>query len=316
MGFFRDQVLPRLTVEDVFTSRAKIRKHGREWRGACPIHGGRGDNLSVSDRTLAWYCHSQCQVGGGPIEFIAACEGGADAIPVKPERAREIIRELAALVGVREHDNVRETFVRRIEEEEAPRPPRAEVFALWRAGVRATGWPASAVESWGVDPASVADELRGLSAPSRFRWSRTVGRQWGDGCYELIIPLRDPQMRPVSYVARSASAVRGIPKSGSPTGVSGRGLVMANAAARDIIRDQMPVASSWFVRVSATGFLSRSAKHASASAPAAGQTSSPTRCPSIRTWSWRPMTTQRGTSTRARSFAHSSGVKTSRWSGT
>lgn len=240
MGFFRDSVLPRLTVESAFLSRAKLKRRGSQWRGPCPIHGGRSDNLVVSDQTLAWYCHSKCQVGGGPIEFIAACEGGADAIPVSSDRVRQIIRELAHVAGVASTDDVRESIIVSVEPEPIVRPPRANVFALWRSGARPTNWPACVVESWGVDPAAVVHELRGLVAPAPYRWARSVGRQWGAGCYEIIIPLRDPQMRPVSYVARSAEAAPGLPKSGSPTGVSGKGLIMANAEARDIIRDQMP----------------------------------------------------------------------------
>lgn len=238
MGFFREQVRPRLTVESVFAPRVpRLRKHGGQWRGPCPIHGGSDDNFVVSERTLAWYCHSQCQVGGGPIEFLAAIEGGPDAVPVRD--AAPIIRELAAMAGVGDENDLREPPPA-WEPEPEVRPALAEVVRLWKCGRPVTSWASAILEhQWGVDPAAVETEVRVLEgntwAP---RWAKSVGRVWGQSPYRLIVPLRDERMRPVSFLARPLVPVVGLPKTGSATGVSSRGLIMANDSARRAIREQ------------------------------------------------------------------------------
>lgn len=47
----------------------KLRQTGREWRGACPVHGGNGDNFTVQSETGSWYCHSACGRGGDIISL-------------------------------------------------------------------------------------------------------------------------------------------------------------------------------------------------------------------------------------------------------
>jgi putative DNA primase/helicase len=47
----------------------KVRQHGHEWRGPCPIHSGTGDNFSVNAETGMWYCHSQCGRGGSMFDL-------------------------------------------------------------------------------------------------------------------------------------------------------------------------------------------------------------------------------------------------------
>lgn len=41
----------------------KLRQAGREWRGPCPVHGGKDDNFAVSAETGLAQCHSQCKRG-------------------------------------------------------------------------------------------------------------------------------------------------------------------------------------------------------------------------------------------------------------
>ena len=53
-----------------YASRApKVRQHGHEWRGPCPIHSGTGNNFSVNAETGMWYCHSQCGRGGSMFDL-------------------------------------------------------------------------------------------------------------------------------------------------------------------------------------------------------------------------------------------------------
>ena len=53
-----------------YAARApKVRQHGHEWRGPCPIHNGTGDNFSVNAETGLWYCHSRCGRGGSMFDL-------------------------------------------------------------------------------------------------------------------------------------------------------------------------------------------------------------------------------------------------------
>lgn len=93
VDFYRNEVAPRLTPELVF-SGIRFRGHGRQKRAACPLHGGRGPSFVISTDALTWWCHSKCQKGGGPIEFV---NGG------EPAHGRDFVgcvRELAERVGI------------------------------------------------------------------------------------------------------------------------------------------------------------------------------------------------------------------------
>jgi putative DNA primase/helicase len=46
--------------------------HSAEWRGPCPIHGGTRDSFAVQRLTGCWFCHSDCNRGGGIIELERA----------------------------------------------------------------------------------------------------------------------------------------------------------------------------------------------------------------------------------------------------
>ena len=52
-------------VSAYYSGRApKVRQHGHEWRGPCPIHDGHDENFAVEPDSGAWFCHSQCGRGG------------------------------------------------------------------------------------------------------------------------------------------------------------------------------------------------------------------------------------------------------------
>lgn len=52
-----------------------LRQRGAEWRGPCPIHGGKDDNFAVEAATGQWYCHSQCGRGGSLIDLEMELSG-------------------------------------------------------------------------------------------------------------------------------------------------------------------------------------------------------------------------------------------------
>ena len=94
VDFFDQQVLPRLTVEAVYSKVTFTSKQGQYWRGPCPLHGG--DNptaFSVDTQTLGWRCFSHC--GSGSV--LAFVNGGET--PKDPEFV-ELVRKLADLAGV------------------------------------------------------------------------------------------------------------------------------------------------------------------------------------------------------------------------
>jgi putative DNA primase/helicase len=57
----------------------RINANGDEWRGACPIHGGKHANFAVNPQSGLWYCHSKCQRGGNLVELAMAL-GDADFV--------------------------------------------------------------------------------------------------------------------------------------------------------------------------------------------------------------------------------------------
>jgi len=238
MSFFVNEVRPRLSVESVYLPRCrKLRDHGGQWRGPCPIHGGRDDSFAVNASTLEWWCHSLCQIGGGPIEFIAAADGGPDALPVSREDVGRYVRELAHVAGVASSDSVRESFIAKVREPEPEqRPPMSELLEMWRRAEPPTGWASSAFENgWGLDPARVSspDEIRVLDGGEVPWWARCKGVWWGAAPYHVLVPLRDAGMRPLALLARALAPMEGMPKTAAPRSPnSTRGLIMANGTAR------------------------------------------------------------------------------------
>lgn len=60
----------RSEVEIYYSQRLpRLKQRGREWRGACPVHGGKDDNFAVQAETGAWFCHSACNRGGDVISL-------------------------------------------------------------------------------------------------------------------------------------------------------------------------------------------------------------------------------------------------------
>jgi hypothetical protein len=60
-------------IEAYYRARLpKLNQRGKDWRGACPIHGGKDLNFSVDANTGRWFCHSTCQRGGDIPELEQA----------------------------------------------------------------------------------------------------------------------------------------------------------------------------------------------------------------------------------------------------
>ena len=50
-------------------------QRGKQWRGRCPIHRGRGYNFSVNPESGLWRCWSRCGRGGDTIALEIALTG-------------------------------------------------------------------------------------------------------------------------------------------------------------------------------------------------------------------------------------------------
>jgi DNA primase len=98
VSFLEQEVLPRLTPEQVFTDPA-LRWHKAEdkWRGGCPWHRSEsGTSLTVSPGSLLWYC-AGCHFGGGPIQYLWRLRGGSGS-PTGQDFVA-LVRELATRAG-------------------------------------------------------------------------------------------------------------------------------------------------------------------------------------------------------------------------
>ena len=50
----------------------RLLQRGRQWRGACALHGGRRPSFSVDPLTGRWHCFSECGRGGSLIDYEMA----------------------------------------------------------------------------------------------------------------------------------------------------------------------------------------------------------------------------------------------------
>ena len=77
------------------TRLPKLSQRNQEWRGPCPIHGGKRDSLAVDAETGRAYCHSSCGQGWDIPGFEQALSG-CD-FPTAVQRVSEIVgRDLSS----------------------------------------------------------------------------------------------------------------------------------------------------------------------------------------------------------------------------
>lgn len=94
VGFYNQQVFPKLTIAVVYDKVTFAIRRGKYWRGRCPIHNG--DNptaFSVNIDTLAWTCFTHC--GSGSV--LAFVNGGTEP---KGKEFVDIVYRLADLVNL------------------------------------------------------------------------------------------------------------------------------------------------------------------------------------------------------------------------
>jgi len=78
----------------------RLRRKGRRWTGACPLHGGENQGaFSVyegEDGRERWYCFTDCQAGGDAIDFVSRWQnlGFRDAVKWLAEMVGMSLEEL------------------------------------------------------------------------------------------------------------------------------------------------------------------------------------------------------------------------------
>ena len=227
--FYEHELKPRLTVERVFGELRGARMSGGKLRAPCPLHQGRDRNFAIDPETCCWFCHSQCNDGGGPIEFVHRMLGARGS-----PRGRafiDIVKELAARCGIA----VPETKV------DGP-TMQQEAESVWLDARAVTTDPI--VVRWlgeerRLEPGLIAAYDLARVIPSHAKLPRWAGyvrdehwHSWPSSGYCVIVPLVNARGRISSL--RFRKPVAGA-QGRSATGVSGVGLVMADAIARDVL---------------------------------------------------------------------------------
>jgi hypothetical protein len=71
----KEEVRRRTSLLDLARERVpSLRRSGAEWRGPCPIHGGKRANFSVNEAKGTFYCHT-CGEGGDVFAFAMKALG-------------------------------------------------------------------------------------------------------------------------------------------------------------------------------------------------------------------------------------------------
>jgi DNA primase len=59
----------QIDIVDLIAKRVVLKKTGDGYRGACPFHGGKNSNFSVSAQKQFYHCF-KCGESGGAISFV------------------------------------------------------------------------------------------------------------------------------------------------------------------------------------------------------------------------------------------------------
>lgn len=223
-------------------------------RQPCPMHGGKGDSLTLDERDgrLTWICATHCGAGDvlGLIRALRGCsfpDALREAADIGGVVLTEDESEAAKAQRARERDAYLALARKRQPEPEveAEYPPPSEVEALWSAAVRVDSdhEVAAYLAGRALPPADVAarDLLRAIPPGARLpRWARYRGdqaapRTWIESGHRLLVRVWS-----ASGEWRSVRAWRiaddTTPKRLPPAGHLARGLVLANTVAVEVLR--------------------------------------------------------------------------------
>lgn len=213
---------------------------GAEKRGR---EDGRGP-IGVRRDDLGWRCH-RCDAHGDAVTLASWRLLGAAA----PRRVEEwrTMRSWARAEGLIAKQGTPPRLpvaaIAGVGYAAASRPPAPEVLSLWNEAAGPVTRDRAAVRwlcSRGIGPRAVDNEDLARVVHRRARlpaWARFRGRPWTVD-HRLLVPLYEPDGTVASVHARALGVIAagGNDKAASPAGFDVSGLVMANGAARDLLR--------------------------------------------------------------------------------
>jgi hypothetical protein len=195
------------------------RRAGAHWAARCPAHADRNPSLSVAE--------------GADGRVLLRCWAGCET--------SEILRALGLSWSDVFSDGARHDAPRVCRAPKLPlaRPPLDEVLALWSACVPVI--EDAQCEAWfcsrHIDPDWTADRDLARALPFNARvepWARLRG-PWPREGYRIALPLFDAKGEMRSLHARSLDPAAK-PKAALPAKFSASGLLLADAAARLMLR--------------------------------------------------------------------------------
>lgn len=194
--------------------------------GPCPACGaerrGRSDRrlpIGTTHDGQGWRCHS-CRAGGNAITLIAYVETGS-ARPVDKEGWRRVFERSKALALAPSPAPV-SFSTSRIAGSRYTRPPREEVFRVWRSSIPVT--EDRLVRDYldrgrGLDARTVEalDAARALSSEKPLPHWAFIGRlDWYEAGYRLLLPTYEANGELASLRGRSIRTPQPTPKEVAP----------------------------------------------------------------------------------------------------
>jgi len=241
------QALARMGVQSVLSSLGLLSRSTPRLAGGymirCPAHNERTPSCAVADKGkgIVWHCKG-CDKGGSVLDLIMAVRGCT---------FQEAIQHGGELAGlVQPPDGAHATRPRTSPQPKAPQPtteaprypPEAELDALLERCVRVNQDAAVAEylsNQRGICPDAVAVRDLALALPSSPDGLPPWARRWHYTHHRIITPWCDSTGR-----VRSVTAWRIVEGEGAkrlaPSGATRRGLVLADATAREVL-----VAGRW-----------------------------------------------------------------------
>lgn len=267
-----EKVREAADIVQIVGERVKLRRSGRNWRGPCPLHGGKNPNFSVSPDKGVYHCFT-CHESGNVFTFLEKTMG------VDYPTA---IRMIAEKVGI----EVVET-TRRPEERDSREPfwelnaTALEYFQrmLWddpagaaaRAYLESRGISRAVADRFGLGYAPPGNALRGYGSDLGFSEERMLevgllSKRDEDGAAysrfrdRLMIPIHDLAGHPVGFggrlLAERDGAAKYLNSPETPVFAKRRLLFNMNQAKNAIRRaDRVLLVEGYFdvVRIAAAG---------------------------------------------------------------
>lgn len=220
-----DEIKERLDIVEVIGSYVPLQRAGRYYRALCPFHTEKTPSFYVFPDSQRWHCFGACGEGGDVFTFVMKKEGwdfatalqelarraGVSLRPRTPEEARQeeerarLEAAVAEAVRYYHHLLLHAPEAAPAREYIARRGLSAETVERFQLGYSLPAW--EALRGYLT--------ARGFTVEELVRAGLLVEREDGTA-YDrfrdrLMIPIRDPQGRPVGFGARTLQP-EGTPK--------------------------------------------------------------------------------------------------------